>query len=616
MSLLSKQILKKIDRLSIVPRFIIFSLDMLIVISVFIFTVFLTHDFAFHSIVWSNYQISLLLSIFIFSVTFLFFKTYAGIVRYTSLNDMMRISKASIFAILIVWLCLNYLHLDSNSEIHVAFWIIFLLFSVLTLIIYRSIIKYLFTQYSQQDKSNKKVVIFGAGETGLITKQVLETANRGIQVIAFIDEDKNKVNKLLNGVKIYSASDIEQVYIQKGFDQLIISIVDFNYKSHLGFVDYCQQKGVSILHVPKLQDWRDGSFSSKQLKSISIDDLLNRPVIQIENKKISERIKGTRILVTGAAGSIGSEIVRQVLTYEPALLVLVDIAETPMHSLMLEIQASFPRANIKYELVDIRQRDRLALVFQQYQPQRIYHAAAYKHVPMMELSPLEAVSNNVLGTKQVVDLALAHQVEHFLFVSTDKAVNPTSIMGASKRIAELYVQLKAEKNTVTNFVTTRFGNVLGSNGSVINFFKEQIQKGGPLTLTHPEVIRYFMTIKEACSLVIESSIMGSNGSIMVFDMGEPIKIKDLAERMIYLAGLKLNEDIEIVYTGLRNGEKLYEELLAKEEEVSKTYHEKIHIFKRKEASLELELCKLLQMQEAEAIKTEIKVLVPEFIDIN
>ncbi len=614
--MISRKLFKKINRLSIVPRFIIFSLDVLIVIATFLFTVWLSHDFALHSIVWSIYYYPLWLSVACFIGAFLFFKTYAGIVRYTSLNDMLRISKASSLAIVMVWVGLRFLPITPGAFLHIAFWILYLLFSLLALIVYRSIIKYLFAQYRQQAKTSKTVVIFGAGETGLVTKQVLESAHRGIEVIAFIDEDKNKANKLLNGIKIFPASELERLYLLQGIDQLIISIVNFNYKSHLQLVDFCQQKGISILHVPKLQDWRDGSFSSKQLKSISIDDLLNRPVIQIENPAISDQIKGARILVTGAAGSIGSEIVRQVLSYEPALLVLVDIAETPMHALMLELQANFPQANIQYELVDIRQRDRLAKVFQQYQPQRIYHAAAYKHVPMMELSPLEAVSNNVLGTKQVVDLALEHQVAHFLFVSTDKAVNPTSIMGASKRIAELYVQLQAEKNTATNFVTTRFGNVLGSNGSVINLFKEQIQKGGPLTVTHPEVIRYFMTIKEACSLVIESSIMGSNGSIMVFDMGEPIKIKDLAERMIYLAGLKLNEDIEITYTGLRNGEKLYEELLAKEEEVNKTYHEKIFIFNRKEAGLELELCKLLQVQEAEAIKAEIKALVPEFMEVN
>jgi FlaA1/EpsC-like NDP-sugar epimerase len=615
MPLLSKQVLKKIDQLSIVPRFIIFSIDVLIVISAFLFTVLLSHDFALHSIVWSMYYYPLWLSVACFIGAFLFFKTYAGIVRYTSLNDMFRISKASSLAIVLVWIGLHFLPKTPGAFLHIAFWILYLLFSLLALIVYRSIIKYLFAQYRQQEKTIKLVVIFGAGEAGLITKQVLESANRGMEVIAFVDEDKNKVNKLLNGVRIYAASDIEQLYQQQSFDQLIISIVDFNYKSHLSIVDFCQQNGISILHVPKLQDWRDGSFSSKQLKSISIDDLLNRPVIQIENPKISEQLKGARILVTGAAGSIGSEIVRQLLNYEPALLILVDIAETPMHALMLELQVSFPQANIKYELVDIRQRERLALVFQKYQPQRIYHAAAYKHVPMMELSPLEAVSNNVLGTKQLVDLALVHQVAHFLFVSTDKAVNPTSIMGASKRIAELYVQLQAEKNTGTNFVTTRFGNVLGSNGSVINLFKEQIQKGGPLTVTHPEVIRYFMTINEACSLVIESSVMGNNGSIMVFDMGEPIKIKDLAERMIYLAGLKLNEDIEITYTGLRNGEKLYEELLANEEEVSKTYHEKIFIFNRKEVGLKLELCNLLKVQEAEVIISEIKALVPEFMQV-
>ena len=611
-----KKIYKNINRLSIVPRFIIFILDVLIVWASFLFTVLFSHDFKLHDIAWSSYQVPLLLSSLCFAAAFLVFKTYAGIVRYTSLNDMLRISKASSVAILLIFTLQFCLPSITGTALHLAFLVFYFLFALITLISYRSIVKYVFAQYSQQAKTSKTVVIFGAGEAGLITKQVLETTNRGIDVIAFVDEDKNKVNKLLHGIKIVAASAIADLYAQEPFDQLIISIVDFNYKTHVQLVDFCQQQAISILHVPKLKDWRDGSFSSKQLKSISIDDLLNRPVIQIENPSISAQIKGTRILVTGAAGSIGSEIVRQLLSYEPALLVLVDIAETPMHALMLELQASFPAAPIQYELVDIRQRERLALVFQQYQPQRIYHAAAYKHVPMMELSPLEAISNNVLGTKQVVDLALQHQVAHFLFVSTDKAVNPTSIMGASKRIAELYVQLQAEKNKHTNFVTTRFGNVLGSNGSVINLFKEQIQNGGPLTVTHPEVIRYFMTNKEACSLVIESSIMGSNGSIMVFDMGEPIKIKDLAERMIYLAGLKLNEDIEISYTGLRHGEKLYEELLANEEEVSKTYHDKIFIFNRKQSGLELSLCHLLELKDAAAIKSEIKLLVPEFIETN
>lgn len=397
-------------------------------------------------------------------------------------------------------------------------------------------------------------------------------------------------------------------------------------------VDMALKHNIKVQQVPPIKQWMDGKMTTDKLKNINIEDLLEREVIRIENEKIYQQIKGKKILVTGAAGSIGSELVRQLITYKPALLVLCDKAETPLHELQLELLEKHPNAPIKPYIGDICDKVRMEHLFEVYNPQIVYHAAAYKHVPLMEDNPSVAVINNVLGTKIIAELAEHNGVENFVMVSTDKAVNPTNVMGASKRIAEIFTQsffrncqqrvALHENARTTKFVTTRFGNVLGSNGSVIPRFKKQLEQGGPITITHPEITRYFMTIPEACQLILEAGAMGQGGEIFVFDMGEPVKIVDLAEKMIRLSGSKPGEDIQIVYTGLRPGEKLYEELLNDLESTQPTYHQKIMIASVREYDF-IEVSRkidelILHAAQHYTIETvtRMKLLVPEFISNN
>ena len=385
-------------------------------------------------------------------------------------------------------------------------------------------------------------------------------------------------------------------------------------------VDSCLALGLKVQKVPSATSWVNGEFSSKQLAKINIEDLLGRKAIVLDEQKINEDLNNKVILVTGAAGSIGSGLVQQIAKYKPALIVLLDQAESPLYDFQNELLVLFPRLNFEVVIADIRNYDRLKRVFEHYRPSYVFHAAAYKHVPLMENNPTEAVLTNVKGTKNCVDLALEYNVHKFVMISTDKAVNPTNVMGASKRIAEIYAQAANQKG-ITKIVTTRFGNVLGSNGSVIPLFQKQIEKGGPLTLTDERITRFFMTIPEACQLVLEAGTLGDGGEIFVFDMGEPIKIIDLAKKMIQLSGLEVGKDIEIKITGLRPGEKLYEELLAKEENTLTTHHPKILKAKiREEDEQQIEainqLIALFEAQDNVALVTKMKQIVPEYISNN
>jgi FlaA1/EpsC-like NDP-sugar epimerase len=515
------------------------------------------------------------------------------------------------------------------------------LITTFIIISYRFAVRYCFNFYKslsqgQNMAQKKKVVVFDTSADGQHLKKIMNSLPNGtMQVVAFMDDSFSTNGKQLEGLPIYNTEESSIAKLKNDGVELLILANKHIEKDKLNeLVDACFSHGIKIQQVPAMSDWLDGKLDSQQLQDIRIEDLLEREVIKIHNEAIYSELKGKRILVTGAAGSIGSELVRQLLHYRPSLVILCDKAETPMHEFVLELHEKHKNAAIKAYLGDIKDRQRMEHLFEVYNPQIVFHAAAYKHVPLMEDHPSIAVLNNVLGTKVLAELAVANDVEKFVMISTDKAVNPTNIMGASKRIAEIFTQsyfkhladntagAKRSPEHVTKFVTTRFGNVLGSNGSVIPRFKQQLEKGGPITVTHPEITRYFMTIPEACILVIEAGVMGQGGEIFVFDMGKPVKITDLARKVIKLAGKEPDVDIKIVFTGLRPGEKLYEELLASAENTRPTYHEKIMIADVREYDfmlIERKVDKLISCARQHYVMetvNQMKDLVPEFISSN
>ncbi len=616
----------KINNFSIVPKFVILLLDLGATVTALFIAILIQQNVSLAATNWQHMLNATLLMLLVNSLVFTTTKSYTGIVRYTGVQDALRIAIAvglSSFIILVI----NTVALGISTILSMTTLVIVLytIFSFLFLISYRVLVKYLFAYAKNYKMQKKSVVIFGAAATGVATQRVLENDGiANIQVIAFIDDDRKKGSKNLNGAPILSFNEFKEMAAIKPVDELIIATYTIPTKRKNEVVDFCLDHDIKVLSVPAYSKWAEGKFSSRQLQSIKIEDLLERDPIQINNNQIKSQIKGKRILVTGAAGSIGSEIVRQLIPYGPDVIILCDQAETPLHNLELELKENGTRINCVSYLADITNKTRMQKLFEEFEPQYVYHAAAYKHVPMMELCPTEAVRNNVIGVKVMADLAIQHKVERFVMISTDKAVNPTNVMGASKRMAEMYVQaLSNQPDLPTKFITTRFGNVLGSNGSVIIRFKEQIEKGGPVTVTHPNITRYFMTIPEACQLVLEAGSMGNGGEIFVFDMGKPVAIADLARKMIRLYGLIPNIDINITYSGLRPGEKLYEELLNDAENTTQTYHEKILIAKVREVSFELvkqntyELETILTTTNDEMLLVgKMKELVPEYISNN
>jgi len=462
---------------------------------------------------------------------------------------------------------------------------------------------------------------------GMIAHNVLERENQlSYNVVGFIDDNPNLHGKKINGVRVYSAFEaIEYVLAKKKVKEIIIAIApwEISLERKQQFVNSCIEKELQIKEVADVSAWIKGSLEKVKIQNIKIEDLLGREPISIDINKISEGLNGKHIMVTGAAGSIGSEIVRKLLLFNPAKVILVDQAESALYNFHNELLASFGNINIEIIVGNVSDQNRMRSIFENYHPEIVFHASAYKHVPLMEKHPYEAVKTNIGGTKVVADLSVEFEVKKFVMISTDKAVNPTNVMGASKRICEIYIQsLSQLKGIKTQFVTTRFGNVLGSNGSVVPLFKSQIEMGGPVTITHKDITRYFMTIPEACQLVLEAGFMGNGSEIFVFDMGSPVKIYDLAEKMIFLSGYIPHKDIKIVVTGLRPGEKLYEELLSSKENCMPTHNEKITIGKIRqydyyEANSKItEMLENLSNETDEMIVSRMKDMVEEFISQN
>tara|TARA_B100000809_G_scaffold66426_1_gene63186 strand:- start:71 stop:1522 length:1452 start_codon:yes stop_codon:yes gene_type:complete len=472
-------------------------------------------------------------------------------------------------------------------------------------------------------KTITNVLIFGAGDAGIITYGALSKDKKSnFDILGFIDDDSNKINKKIDRIKIYAFSKIDKEFIESNdISEVIISTQKIRPGRLLEITDALLALNIEVKIVPPLTKWIDGTLEVNQIKQVKIDDLLNRREIRIDNPIVKREVNDKVIFVTGAAGSIGAEISRQIASYNVKHIVLIDQAESALYDLQQELHQK-GITHFSALVADVRDKKRMREIFEQYQPHKVFHAAAYKHVPLMEDSPYEAVKINILGTKIMADLAIEFKVRRFVMISTDKAVNPTNVMGATKRVAEMYISAVSKQQRNTKFTTTRFGNVLGSNGSVIPLFKKQIEQGGPLTLTHKDITRYFMTIPEACRLVLEAGTMGDGGEIYIFDMGKSVKIFDMAKRMISLSGLKYPEEIDIKITGLRPGEKLYEELLADGENTVKTYHEKIMIAKtQKLDSVEVvSLIQSLSVKKNKLTNAEIvsllKEIVPEYISNN
>ncbi|MEZ4788718.1 MAG: nucleoside-diphosphate sugar epimerase/dehydratase [Flavobacteriales bacterium] len=543
-------------------------------------------------------------------------------VRHTSTEDARRIFLtvlAGSVTFLIVG-AVRYFAFDGYYFLPTSVIVIDFMATAMALIVVRIGFKLLHLRSRGAGKDRVNVVVHGAGAAGLITKRTLEREGSvRYEVVAFVDDDPNKTGKRLEGRPVLSTSALTELLAQGEVDEVIIAIQSPDPENRRRVVDAAMAAKVRVLTIPPVSNWINGQLSTGQIKEVRIEDLLGRAVIQLDDAEVRARFKGNRVLVTGAAGSIGSELARQLARMQLEQLILVDIAESGLYDVETELRAT-ATAPLDVRIADVRDRWSMDKVFAECLPQVVFHAAAYKHVPLMEAQPQEAVRTNILGTRTVAELACTHGVEDFVLVSTDKAVNPTSVMGASKRVAEMVVtSLTATMPRAPRFITTRFGNVLGSSGSVIPLFRRQIAAGGPVTLTHPEVTRFFMTIPEACRLVLEAATMGKGGEIFVFDMGEPVRIADLAERMIRLSGREPGRDIAIVHTGLRPGEKLYEELLATAENTLPTHHPRILIGKVRAADPTLVLGavdRLASAPDAADMVRILKELVPEYRSHN
>ena len=618
--------------LGYLPRWVILLIDMFAVAFSMSVTFYLFRGIGLDYFKGSDYSIKIVVYFAINIFFFWWFKTYSGIIRHSSFIDAIKImfSQTGTLIVLLVIDFVNTFFVKKDFYVTTAL-LINVIFSFCFLFFYRVVVKQFFENFLKETRSGNLVnaLIYGADANSISITNALkaETPSR-FKLLGFIDKFHFSGSKRILDLPIISQKKkISVIMRAMNAQALIIADKSLTKDEQLAIVDECLEANLKVYTVPLITNWENQDEISKKIKSFQIEDLLDRKPIVLDNKKISEQISDKTILITGAAGSIGSEIVRQVVTFSPARIIILDQAETPLHDLTLEIQKLVSETEVVSIIADVRDKVGLQKVFEFYCPSLVYHAAAYKHVPLMEENPSQAVFVNVLGTKNLADLSIEYGVDKFVMVSTDKAVNPSNVMGASKRIAEKYVQslyfeeLKTNAHT-TKFITTRFGNVLGSNGSVVPLFSKQIQEGGPVTITHEEIIRYFMTIPEACQLVLEAGAMGNGGEIYIFDMGKPVKIYDLAKKMIKLAGYIPDRDIKIKVIGLRPGEKLFEELLNDNSKTLPTHHEKIMIaqeiidinnnVKRKID----ELIFTSQQYDNTSIVSKMKQIVPEFKSMN
>lgn len=560
-------------------------------------------------------------------ISFVSLRTFSGILRFSSFTDLLRIVYALVLGYVLTFIAIVIIrksnplfHLDNLTYISIYFLNTFLM------IFSRILVKEVYETITGSDMKPVNVFIYGTKEAGISVAKAIKGNNEfNYRVLGFISDESHMIGKELMGVTIYENNqDIFRVLVSKNVHTIIVSPQKMEEIKNSALLANFVDHDISLLTTVPINEWNGSLKSKEQLKDIQIEDLLPRDPIRINMIEIASNIEGKRVMITGAGGSIGSEIVRQVASFNPNSIILIDQAETPLHNLKLELKEKWRDLRTEILVANVSNHSRMDKIFSKTRPQYIFHAAAYKHVPMMEVNVSEAIQTNVLGTKIVADLSVKYNANKFVMVSTDKAVNPSNVMGCSKRICEIYVQSLAKKieksgEKSTQFITTRFGNVLGSNGSVIPLFKDQIKHGGPVTVTHPEIIRYFMTIPEACQLVLEAGAMGKGGEIFIFDMGKPVKILDLAKRMIRLSGSK---NIKIEFTGLRNGEKLYEELLNHAEYTKPTHHEKIMIANVREYEYD-EISRMIDSlikvsYEYDDMRTvrKMKEIVPEFQSIN
>ena len=622
-----KKFVRRYLSVNVLPIWMILAMDVVMIGLSLLLAYALRYDFSSRVLdsatMWRTMWLTMIVSLLFFKM----FRTYSSVLRLSSFVDIARIFVALFVSYTAVALAcmvaplVTDIRLAPVNVILMAFIINFALMASS-----RVIVKMMFETIKAGGSSQTNIFIYGAKEAGVnIAKSLRVSMRERYRLRGFIADEPDLYDKLIMGVRVFpNDENLFDILAQKGVKTIIVSPAKRNELKKEENLDRFLKHNIKLLTAPPLSEWNQRGLESGDIKEIQIEDLLQRDPIQIDIRKVASHLEGKRVMITGAAGSIGSEIMRQVATFNPYKLILVDQAETPLHDIRLELMDKWRNLDAETIVADIANQTRMEAIFKEFRPQYIFHAAAYKHVPMMEDNVSESIQTNVAGTRILADLAVKYKAEKFVMISTDKAVNPTNVMGCSKRICEIYVQslakkLQKEGGHVTQFITTRFGNVLGSNGSVIPRFKDQIRRGGPVTVTHPDIIRYFMTIPEACRLVLEAGSMGNGGEIYIFDMGKPVKIVDLAKRMISLSG---RTDVKIEFTGLRHGEKLYEELLNVKELTKPTYHEKIMIATVREYDYDevkdriQHLIDVSYSYDQMKIVAAMKDLVPEFISKN